>query len=113
VVRPGDTLTGIAQRLGVEVAELGSWNGIRDPHRHKLLAGARLLVYSQRTASPPAPVGRRAKVAVRAGDTLWGIAQRFGVELAELCRWNGIRDPRQFRLQVGRVLVIHRRGSSG
>jgi membrane-bound lytic murein transglycosylase D len=47
---------------------------------------------------------------VRAGDTLWGIARRFGVEVAELCRWNGIQDPRRFRLLAGRVLVVYTRG---
>ena len=109
-VRSGDTLSGIAQRHGVAVADLGRWNGIRDPRRHKLLSGAHLVVYPRRSASHAAEVGRRASVAVRAGDTLWGIARRFGVEVAELCRWNGIRDPRRFKLYVGRVLVVYPRG---
>ena len=109
-VRPGDTLSGIAQRFGVEVADLGSWNRIRDPRRHKLLAGAHIVVYSQRNASNAAQAGHRASVAVRAGDTLSSIAQRFGVEMAELCRWNGIRDPQRFTLRVGKVLVVRPRG---
>jgi membrane-bound lytic murein transglycosylase D len=51
----------------------------------------------------------RSTVQVRAGDSLWGIAQRFGVAVEELCRWNGIRNPRQFKLQVGRELVVYQR----
>jgi membrane-bound lytic murein transglycosylase D len=57
-----------------------------------------------------AAVGRlRATVQVRAGDSLWGIAQKFGVALDELCRWNGIRNPRRFKLQIGHELVVYRR----
>jgi membrane-bound lytic murein transglycosylase D len=108
-VRRGDTLSGIAQRFGVAVADLGRWNSIGDPRRHKLLAGAHLVVYPHRATSRAAG-GRRASVAVRAGDTLWGIARRFGVELTQLCRWNGIRNPHRFRLHVGRVLVVYPRG---
>jgi len=49
----------------------------------------------------------RATVQVQNGDTLWAIAQKFGVAVADLCRWNGIRDPRRHKLQVGRELVVY------
>ena len=48
---------------------------------------------------------------VRAGDTLWSLAQRFGVAVDELCRWNGIRNPGRFKLQVGKALVVYPRAS--
>ena len=48
---------------------------------------------------------------VRAGDTLWSLAQRFGVAVEELCRWNGIRNPSRFKLQVGKALVVYPRAS--
>jgi len=51
----------------------------------------------------------RSTVLVRTGDSLWGIAQRFGIAVQELCRWNGIRNPRRFKLQVGQALVIYQR----
>jgi murein DD-endopeptidase MepM/ murein hydrolase activator NlpD len=41
---------------------------------------------------------------VQTGDTLWGIAQRFGVSMDELARVNGISEPSQ--LAVGARLVI-------
>ena len=47
-VRPGETLWSIARRLGVELEQLCRWNGIENPKRHKLLAGAQLVVYGQR-----------------------------------------------------------------
>jgi len=51
----------------------------------------------------------RATVQVRPGDSLWGIAQKFGVAVEELCRWNRIRNPRSFKLQIGHELVIYPR----
>ncbi len=49
----------------------------------------------------------RATVFVQAGDTLWAIAQKFGVGVTELCRWNGINNPRRQKLQIGREIVIY------
>jgi membrane-bound lytic murein transglycosylase D len=52
---------------------------------------------------------QRSTVLVQTGDSLWGIAQKFGVAVQELCRWNGIRNPRRFKLQVGHSIVIYQR----
>jgi nucleoid-associated protein YgaU len=41
---------------------------------------------------------------VQAGDTLFAIATRFGIEMETLAEANGISDPSA--LQVGQVLVI-------
>jgi len=47
-VRAGDTLWSISQRFGVGLTDLCRWNGIRNPSGHKLLVGAKLVVYSER-----------------------------------------------------------------
>jgi membrane-bound lytic murein transglycosylase D len=44
---------------------------------------------------------------VRSGDTLWSISQRYGVELSDLCRWNGIKSPDRYKLQSGKRLVVY------
>lgn len=43
-VQPGDTLWSVSRRHGVTVRELARWNGIREPERHTLRAGAVLRV---------------------------------------------------------------------
>ena len=43
---------------------------------------------------------------VQAGDSLWAISQRVGVKVQELCDWNGIKNPRKYKLQIGRELVV-------
>ncbi|MEI6224383.1 MAG: LysM peptidoglycan-binding domain-containing protein [Deltaproteobacteria bacterium] len=68
-------------------------------------------------AAPPRPAPRPATarpaatpaqgtVQVQAGDSLWTISQRLGVKLQELCDWNGIKNPKKYRLQIGRELVV-------
>jgi peptidoglycan lytic transglycosylase D len=50
------------------------------------------------------------RVRVKPGDTLWSISRRYGVEMTDLCRWNGIGDPRRHKLMVGAQLVVYERG---
>jgi len=49
----------------------------------------------------------RSTLRVKAGDTLWSISQRYGVQLTELCRWNGIKNPRRHKLIAGSQLVVY------
>lgn len=90
-VRPGDTLSGIASRLGVSVRDLAAANAITDPDR--VVAGSSLAV-------PGAPAGStpgREHVVV-AGDNLSAIAKRYGVSMRSLASAN--------RLDPGRVLRL-------
>lgn len=100
-VRGGETLSEIARRYGVRLADLEAANPGVQPRR--LQPGQRLIV-------PRGPVARtrlaarskaEARVAVlwgplthvvRAGETLWEIARRYGVSVAELRRWNGLGE---------------------
>jgi membrane-bound lytic murein transglycosylase D len=47
-VRAGDTLWSISRSFDVGLDELCRWNGIKDPNRHKLFVGAKLVVYGER-----------------------------------------------------------------
>ncbi len=60
------------------------------------------------TAVAMAEKASRTRLRVRSGDTLWSIAQRFGVELGDLCRWNGIKNPQRHKLMAGAMLVLYR-----
>jgi membrane-bound lytic murein transglycosylase D len=87
-VRPGESLSVIAKRYRVSVRDLQRWNNIRDPRR--LRAGQKLTLFLS-----PAPVRQRpasTRYTVRAGDSLWSIARKHKVEIADLMRWNGLDD---------------------
>ncbi len=96
-VRRGQTLSQIARRARVPVAELMRANGIRDPRRVR--AGSVIRIPGTRSV-----VGRGERVRVRRGETLSQIARRARVSVAELMRANGIRDPR--RVPAGAAIRI-------
>jgi LysM repeat protein len=93
-VRPGDTLSEIADRLEVSRGELERWNPDLDPDR--IRPGQELRVYGGR---------RRVLHTVRQGETLARIAARYEVDIDALLRWNpGLsRD----LIRAGRELAIY------
>jgi membrane-bound lytic murein transglycosylase D len=124
VVRRGDTLASIAGRYGVPTQGIVEMNGLKSAR--KLRVGQELLVprpvgsglavrdadapVRARTvaaAARPAEGPQRTTLRVRSGETLWSIAQKHGVEMADLCKWNGIRDPDRHKLLAGARLVLY------
>ena len=104
VVRYGDTLTLIARRFGLTVQDLVRVNpGI---HLHQLQVGQVIQLPTGRVHGRTSPSLRPAQqqYTVQPGDTMWSIAQRFGVDLGELIRANPQLDPTN--LQVGQVVNI-------
>ncbi len=87
VIQPGDTLSGIAQRFGTSVRTLAELNGISDPD--KIYAGNTIRVPENGSSGGSAPV----YYTIRPGDTLSGIALKYGTTVSALARLNGISDP--------------------
>ncbi len=115
-VRWGDTLSGIAARYGMGLYSLARYNGIQPGAL--LRVGERILLPQRATpilaAEPAARSTSPVLTAqagppshlVRWGDTLSGIAERHGVGLDVLARYNGI--PPDALLRVGeRILLPH------
>jgi LysM repeat protein len=101
VVQPGDTLGGIAVRLGTDVATLVRLNRIADPD--VLQAGTTLVVPAP-VHRPPAPAPPAVTYTVRPGDTIWDIAVRTGTSVAALLAVNDL--PQDGRIRPGRVLLL-------
>lgn len=93
-VRPGDTLSAIADRLGLTVEELAAANGIDDPD---FIVAGHLLVL-------PADGGMATSYVVRQGDTLSGIADRLGVPISRLADANAITDADH--VEAGQLLSV-------
>ncbi len=86
-VRWGDTLSGIGARFGIGVDRLARANHLS---RHGVLfAGTTLRLPAGGATGHHAALGGRYRV--RPGDTLSGIAARFGVGVHRLARANGLR----------------------
>jgi LysM repeat protein len=100
VVKPGETLSEIADRHGVSLTRLMQANGISNPN--VITAGQSLrLPGSSAAASGSA---RGGSVTVQPGDTLSDIADRQGVSLNQLMQANGITNPNI--LVAGQKLVL-------
>ncbi len=107
IVKPGETLSQVAARLGVSVNQLAALNGIEDPNA--ILAGQALRL----PAEIPRPVGSTAtqpsravggEYVVRHGESLSSIALAFGTTVRELIDANQLLDPD--RLVVGQHLKV-------
>jgi len=98
----GDTLASVAQEYRVSVAELVSANQLTDSQGGQSLAGIEALVVPVPLAAEPLAGIRM--YTVRRGDTLVTIADRFGVSLSQLRRWNSI--PSGIRVDPGRRLRV-------
>ena len=91
VVRPGDTLSGIARWFGVSVSALQQANGISNPSR--IYAGQRLCIPSGYfPPDPPRPSCGQFYV-VQQGDNLSRIAARCGTTTQRLVYLNGLSHP--------------------
>ena len=88
-VRFGDTLSGIAARFGTTVERLARRNGLAP--RGILLAGSTLRMPSSGGGSAHHSRGFHGRYRVVPGDTLTGIAARFGVGIHRLARANSLR----------------------
>jgi membrane-bound lytic murein transglycosylase D len=107
-VRPGDTLSGIASRHSVSVAELRRVNGL---DTSRIYPGNTLTVPgSVDTAAENTGSSGTATYRVRKGDTLSDIARQFGVPVRELRRLNGLSTS---RIYPGDVLKIPKRQATG
>ncbi len=108
-VRPGDTLAGIASRYGVDPRHILWSSGLQD---HRLQVGERLLIplVAGEERPPRVPPGVEA-YRVRPGDTLAGIASRFGVSVLDLVSANPSLESLD-RLVAGSVLYVPR-GAKG
>jgi N-acetylmuramoyl-L-alanine amidase len=104
VVQPGQTLSQIALEQGVTVAQLVALNRIADPDR--IFAGQRLVVGRDEPAAAavPAAPATPATHRVAYGETLTGIAARYGTSIAAIAAANDIANPS--RIRAGQVLAI-------
>jgi membrane-bound lytic murein transglycosylase D len=105
-VVPDDTLASVARTYRVQVAELAAANQLRE---NDSIQGLDALLVPVPPAA--APSAHTLLYVVRKGDTLVTIADRFGVSLNQLRRWNkltGIKVEPGRRLHVAEPSLVQR-----
>ena len=94
-VQAGDTLSAIASKFGTTVASLVSLNHISNPN---------VIYVGQKIYVGEASQGKSNAYTVHAGDTLSGIAAKFGTTWKALAQKNGLANPNV--IYVGQTLTI-------
>ena len=118
-VQSGNTLSGIAYKYGVTVSQLQQWNNISNPN--VLSVGQTLKIYTNSSSSSSGTTSNTGSSSsssnsayitytVQSGNTLSGIAYKYGVTVSQLQQWNNISNPNV--LSVGQTLKIYTNSSS-
>lgn len=94
-VQAGDTLSSIASKFGTTVANLASINHISNPN---------VIYVGQKIYVGEAAQGQSNAYTAQSGDTLSGIASKFGTTWQALAQKNGLANPNV--IYVGQTLTI-------
>src|SRR5699024_8663626 len=107
-VKSGDTLSHIASRHGVSVANLKKWNNLSSD---MIYVGQKLSINgtssggsSGSSSSSSGKVGSTKVYTVKSGDTLSRIAANEGVTVANLKSWNNLKSD---TIYIGQKLSIN------
>ena len=102
-VKSGDCLSKIGSRLGVNWRDIANANGIVSPY--VIYVGQNLLIPRSVATPAPQPSNNSATYTVQSGDTLSGIAAKFGTTYQKIAADNGIVNPNI--IHPGQVLRIN------
>ncbi len=99
-VKSGDSLWKIANQFGVTVDDIRSLNNLTS---NTLQIGQVLKIPVDSTSPTPPSTGGTTTYTVKAGDSLWKIANQFGVTVDDIRSLNNLTSN---TLQIGQVLKI-------
>lgn len=98
----GDTLYSIAWESGRDYRELAAWNGISPPYTIK--PGQRLRLHPPPGVTTATEPPTAAAHTVQRGETLYSIATRYDLTVADVAARNGIEPP--YTIVPGQVLRL-------
>lgn len=115
VVRRGDTLSAIAARKGISTSALIAANGL-GANPNSLRVGQTLRIPSpsaavaaQANTRPVTPAVSTQLYVIKTGDTLSGIASRYGTTVSAIRSVNGFTAQQANQLRVGQTIKLPRR----
>lgn len=107
-VKPGESIAGIASRYGISASDFARWNGLVDG---KLYATTRLALFNPGQAPTAGSGGSPSTHVVKMGETLSGIAARYGSSSSSIAKASGLSNANFIR--AGQQLTIPAGGGAG
>lgn len=101
IVKSGDTLSAIAAKFGTTYQKIAADNGIANPNL--IHPGQELKIYSGNKTVSTNNTGK--EYIVKSGDTLSGIAARYGTTYQKIAKDNNIANPNI--IYPGQKLIIY------
>lgn len=108
-VEQGETIWSISRRYDLEPADIVEHNP--ELKSRPLYIGEEILIVREEQKAPVAAKPRVRYHKIQKGDTLSHVSRRYGVTLATLRKWNGLKPGAV--IQVGQTLKLYTGGSSG
>ena len=105
-ISAGDTLYSIARRNNVSVADLREWNNLTSD---TIYTNSNLVVKNTTKPTTSTKPDDTPSYSVSSGDTLWSIARRNNVSVAQLQEWNNLSSSSIFANQN---LVVSRHNNA-
>lgn len=102
-VKSGDNLSSIGSKYNVSWKKIAEVNGISGP-KYTIYPGQRLKIPNGSTNSTPSSTVSYRTYKVQHGDTLSGIASKYGTTYQKIAELNGISNPNL--IYAGQVLKI-------
>ena len=113
IVKRGDNLWDIGRNYGISVGQLTKWNGIAK--KSFLRPKQKLIIWineedsnnkNNNKVQASAFNESTTEYVVKKGDSLWLIARRLDIHVADLLEWNNIRKNKA--LQPGQILIVRK-----
>ena len=88
-VAAGDSVWSVANKHGITMDQFRSWNNIKNDF---IYPGQKVVVKQGGTAATTSTSTTNGSYKVASGDSVWGIADKFGITTDQFIQWNNIQN---------------------
>ena len=101
IAKSGDTFKGLAKELGISARKLAKYN---ERSRKDILAQGDVVYLKKKRSKATKQYKNRLHV-VKANESMYSIAQKYGIRLKSLYKKNGLTP--EYQIQVGDRLIVY------